>query len=128
MFYEELYAVLGRLFYYTAALDGRIQPAEKKKLHELVVQSWQQLEGSTDEFGTDQSALIEFSFDFEEAESFVPQGLQDFEIFYKQYKKEFTPEIKDRILRTIYAITDVWYRENKKEQEMFSRVKTLLNE
>lgn len=128
MNYEELYKVLGQLFYYTAALDGKVQPVEKEKLHELVTDSWRTLERSTDEFGTDQSALIEFSFDFEESESMDKNGLQDFEMFYKQNRAEFSPEIKDKILRTIYAVADAFYSENKKEQDMFNKVKSLFED
>lgn len=128
MFYENLYEVLGKLFYHVAAVEGKVHAAERDKLHQVVQNNWQSLEDSADEYGTDQSSLIEFAFDFEEAESVSPTGLEDFEFFYKQYKHEFTPDIKDKILRTIHAINVAYHGENKREEKLFYRVKKLFDQ
>lgn len=126
MFYEDLYKVLGGLFYHTAAVDGTVHASEKEKLHQLVQKNWKPVEQSTDEFGTDQASQIEFAFDFEESETINHSGLADFELFYKQHKPAFTPLIKDNILRTIYAVSSAFHGENKKEEALFYRVKNLL--
>lgn len=39
MFYEELYPELGKLFYYIAAADGKVQPAERESLQQLIQKS-----------------------------------------------------------------------------------------
>lgn len=127
MFYENLYRVLGKLFYSAASADGNVHLSEKEKLHQVVQNIWQPMENSADEFGTDQSNLIEFAFDFEETESVSPEGLTEFEHFYRLNKNEFTLQIKDKVLRTINAINEAYYGENKKEEKLFYQVKELLN-
>ena len=125
MFNEELYTELGKLFYYVASVDGKVQPAEKKVLQELIHSVWEPLEDSVDEFGTDNSALIDFSFDFEESESVTFDGLQSFEEFYKYNKKEFTPAIINKILKTGKAITSVYRGNNKDEEAALQKIKAV---
>ena len=36
MFYEELYMVLSKLFYYIAAAEGKVHPAEKESLQQFI--------------------------------------------------------------------------------------------
>lgn len=76
MFYEELYPELGKLFYYIAATDGKVQPSEKESLQQLILRTWKPLEGSTDKFGTDQSNLITFAFDYEKVEAGTENALE----------------------------------------------------
>lgn len=125
MFYGELYTELGKLFYYIASVDGKVQPAERKTLEELIHKTWEPLENSTDEFGTDRSALIDFSFDYEESESMENNGLQSFEEYYKGNKAEFTREIVSNILKTAEAIASAYRGENKKEQAVLEELKKL---
>ncbi|HLG41253.1 MAG TPA: hypothetical protein VI461_16350, partial [Chitinophagaceae bacterium] len=86
MFYEELYPELGRLFYYIAATDGKVQPSEKESLQLLIQSNWKPLEGSTDKYGTDQANLIDFAFEYEEAEGEAENSIQSFETFYLENK------------------------------------------
>jgi hypothetical protein len=51
LFYKEL----GRLLYAIAAADGRVSPAEVRRLHEVVGQVLVPAEPSTDKYGTDQA-------------------------------------------------------------------------
>jgi len=127
MFYENLYEVLGKLFYSAASADGIVHESEKEKLQLLLQNNWKPLENSADEHGTDLSNHIEFAFDFEETETINHKGLEEFEDFYRQNKNEFTPEIKDNILRTIHAINMAYYGENKKEEKLFNHVEKLCN-
>ena len=127
MFYEELYTELGRLFYHLAAADGKVQPAEKKILHELILARWKTLEDSADEFGTDLSNLIEFSFDYETSEVVTEEGIKSFEEFYKVNKEHFTPAISNKILETAGEIADAYRGKNKEEQAFLRSLETLLS-
>lgn len=125
MFYKELYPELGKLFYYVAAADGNVQPAEKKSLQKLIHNSWEPLENSVDEYGTDQAALIDFSFDYEESENTNNNGLQSFEEFYKENKGKFTPAIVSKISETCKAIASAYRGENKDEKVVLERIQNI---
>lgn len=125
MFYEELYVELGKLFYHIAMVDGKVQPAERKALEEVIHKSWEPLEDSTDEYGTDRSAIIDFSFDYEESERFANDGLESFEEFYKENKTQFTPKIISNILKTGKAIASAYRGKNKHEQAVLESIEKL---
>ena len=63
MQYDEFYTELGKIFYLVAAADGKVDPAEKEKLTQLIRSSWSSLENSTDLYGTDKAHYIDFAFD-----------------------------------------------------------------
>ena len=126
MFYEELYTELGKLFYHLAAADGKVQEAEKETLHKLIKSRWKPLEDSEDEFGTDLSNLIGFSFDYEESEIGTENGLESFTVFYKQNKAEFKPAITKRILETAEEIAEAYRGKNKDEKEIVDNLRSLL--
>ena len=115
MFYEELYIVLGKLFYNIASIDGSIKPPERKSLHQFVQKSWKPLENSVDAYGTDEANLIDFSFDFEESAIEHENGFEEFEAFYKQNKSKFNPAIIRKILQTAGAIASAYRGQNKNE-------------
>ncbi|HUM66511.1 MAG TPA: TerB family tellurite resistance protein [Chitinophagaceae bacterium] len=126
MFYEELYAELGKLFYQIAAADGKVAAAERKALDELVRQTWEPLESSTDEFGSDQADLIIAAFDFEEAEGGEESPLSSFEDFYSDNKTKFTPIIRKNILQTGQAIADSYRSKNKSEQKLLDQLRKIM--
>lgn len=126
MFYEELYTELGKLFYHLAAADGKVQPAEKKTLHELILSKWRTLENSADEFGTDLSNLIEFSFDYENSDVVAEHGIQSFEEFHKVNREHFTPEICSKIVETSGEIANAYRGKNKEEKIFLNRLQKLL--
>lgn len=122
MFYEELYPELGKLFYYIAAVDGKVQPAERESLQQLIQKTWKPLESSADKYGTDQANLIGFAFDYEEAEGPSENGFQSFELFYQENKSRFTPAIISNILQTGKAIAGAYRSKNRNEQEVLDRL------
>ncbi len=128
MFYEDLYTVLGKLFYHIAYADKKIQPAEREKLHELVISNWKPLESSKDKYGTDNAEIIEFAFDFEDAESFADTGFEEFENFYNLYKKMFTPEINSNISGTAKAVAAAYRGENEAEHKALKKLQHLLTQ
>ncbi|MEO6683192.1 MAG: TerB family tellurite resistance protein [Ginsengibacter sp.] len=126
MFYEELYTELGKLFYHLASADGKVQGAEKEALQTLIKSKWKPLEDSADEFGTDLSNLIGFSFDYESSEVETENGFESFMVFYKQNKAQFKPEIIKRILETAEEISIAYRGRNKDEKEFIINLRSLL--
>ena len=122
MFYEELYAELGKLFYYIAGTDGKVESSERRSLQQLIQSKWNLLEGSTDKYGTDQANLISFAFDYEEAEGEGQNGFQSFEVFYLENKSRFSPDIISNILQTGKAIAEAYRSKNKNEQKVLDRL------
>lgn len=122
MFYEELYTELGKLFYHIAATDGKVQPSEKESVQQLIQSNWKPLEGSTDKYGTDHANLIDFAFDYEEAEGTTENGFQSFQEFYQNNKPRFSPAIINNILQTGKAIATAYRGKNKTEQEVLDRI------
>lgn len=118
MFYEELYPELGKLFYYIAATDGKVSLSEKESLLQLIQNNWKPLEGSTDKYGTDQANLIDFAFEYEEAEGEGENGFQSFEAFYKENKSKFSPAIISNILQTGKAIASAYRGKSKEEMKV----------
>lgn len=127
MFYEELYTELGKLFYFIAAADGKVQPAEKKTLQHLIKTKWQPLEDSADEFGTDLSNLIDFSFEYEVSEIGTENGFESFKEFYKINKGEFDQSIVIKILETAEEIAGAYHGKNKEEREVLGNLYAILN-
>ena len=125
MFYEELYTELGKLFYHIAAIDGKVQPAERETLQNLIHSTWEPFEDSKDEYGTDRSVLIDSSFDYEESENLKNDGLQSFEDFYNENKAGFTPVIISNILKTCKAIASAYRGNNKDELALLERIEKL---
>jgi len=122
MFYEELYTELGKLFYHISGIDGNVSPEEKKALQKCISNTWKPMEGSTDSYGTDQANLINFSFDFEEAELISENNFRSFEHFYLQNKSFFTTEIINNILQSGKAIAEACRGKNKKEQKLLDNI------
>ncbi len=125
MFYEDLYPELGKLFYHIAATDGKVQPSEKESLQQLIQSNWKPLEGSMDKYGTDQANLIDFAFEYEEAEGEAENGFQTFETFYLENKSKFSPAIINNVLQTGKAIASAYRGKNKDEIEVLAKLTKL---
>ena len=126
MFYKELYTELGKLFYHVSDIDGKVSPEEKDALQQCISKTWKPLEDSTDRYGTDQAYLINFSFEFEEAQPVRENYFNSFENFYRENKSGFTPEIISNILKTSKAIAEAYRGKNKKEQKVMNKIISLL--
>lgn len=125
MFYEELYTELGKLFYYIANTDGNVQASEKKSLQQMIKSNWKALESSTDQYGTDKANVIDFAFDYEEAEGVAQDGFRSFETFYLDNKSKFTPDIISNILQTGKAVAEAYRSKNRNEREVLDRLTRL---
>ena len=126
MFYKELYTELGKLFYHVSGIDGKVSPEEKDALQQCISKTWKPMEDATDRYGTDQAYLINFSFEFEEAQPVPENYFNSFENFYRENKSGFTPEIISNILKTSKAIAEAYRGKNKKEQKVMNKIISLL--
>lgn len=125
MFYKELYSELGKLFLYIAGIDGKVSAEERETLQKCIIKTWKPVEDSTDRYGTDRAYLIEFAFEFEEAEGVPEDYFESFASFYEQNKSSFTPAIISNILQTAKAIAASYRGKNKKEKEVLDRLNNL---
>ena len=122
MFYEELYAELGKLFYHISGIDGKIPAEEKQALQTCISNTWKPMDSSTDRYGTDHAYLINFSFQFEEAAPVGEHYFKSFENFYGKNKAAFTAEIINNILQTSESIAEAYRGKNKKEKEVLNKL------
>jgi len=121
MNHQLLYKELGRLLYAVAAVDGRVQPAEVRKLHEVVQAVLVPLEPATDKYGTDQAWITEFEFDVLAEQGADAQGEFDSFIAYiSQHRKELTPDLKETILRMAEAVAMAFHGVDRKEQALLN--------
>ena len=102
-----------------------MQSAERKTLQELIHTTWEPMEDSVDEFGTDRSVLIDSAFDYEESEGAEENGLESFEGFYKDNKSKFTKGIMNNVLKTGKEIASAYRGKNKDEQAVLERIEKL---
>lgn len=126
MQYDEFYTELGKIFYLVAAADGKVDPAEKEKLTQLIRSSWSSLENSTDLYGTDKAHYIDFAFDYAESEAGTEGFLEEFELFYKQNREDFTADIKKNIKQTCKAIAEAYHGKNANEKEILEKINGIL--
>ncbi len=125
MFYEELYPELGKLFYFIAASDGKINPSERKSLQQFIQNYWKPFENSTDKYGTDLAFLVNFSFDFEETEGFSESGFESFAKFYRINKSKFSKELVNNIVLTSKAIASAYRGRNREEKKILDELAEL---
>jgi len=125
MFYEKLYPELGKLFYYIAAVDGKVQPGEKESLQRIIQLNWKPQESPDDIYGINQLNLIDFATDTEVTEDGSLSGLQSFETFYLANKSKFSPAIISNILQTGNAIAGACRGKKKDERELLDSINKL---
>ncbi|MFY7651326.1 MAG: hypothetical protein ACOVQE_01420 [Chitinophagaceae bacterium] len=128
MFYQQLYAELGKLFYLLAATDGKVQTAEKEALFEQVKTIWLPIESSVDSFKTDAATQIFYAFDFAESEGIGTYSLADFGSFFHQNKQKFNNLIITNILATAEAVAAAFKGQNKSEKAFIDDLDKLLTE
>jgi hypothetical protein len=126
MFYEQLYAELGKLYYLLASTDGKVQLAEKEALYQQVKAIWQPVESSVDAFKTDAATQIFYAFDFAESEGIDNYSIDDFEAFFHQNKVKFSNLIVANILATAEAVANAYKGQNKSEKAFIEVLDSLL--
>lgn len=129
MRYKKFYSELGKLLYAIANIDGKIAPAERKKLHEMVNKELVPFEKHTDEHGTDAAFYTEIEFDFLDEHLNDPNAA--FESFL-QYIDDHHSAIDTHLVqvtrKVASALADVYHHTNKKEKLLLNRLDIKLNE
>jgi len=124
---KEFYENLGKLFYAVAAADTRIHTKEKDKLREFIRKYWLDIDELEDEYGTDTAFQLESVFDWlVEYDKGAEECFEEFQEFYKENTKAFSPFIKVLILDTANAIANSFSGKNKAELVLLGRLELLL--
>lgn len=125
---NEFYQNLGKLFYAVAMSDHSVHMKELEKLNEVVRNHWLDVDDIEDEFGTDSAHQITTVFDWLlEYEKDGEEIYEEFEEFYTDHKKLFTPKVKALAMSTSRAIATAFAGSNKAELVMLGRLELLFN-
>lgn len=125
--YQKIYEKLGYLFYAIAAADGRVRQEEIDELRKTIQLCWLPLENSTDEFNTDASQYIFFSFDYLVVERMPPEEAYNiFEDYYKEHYRFFDDTIRHNLLSTAYSVSTVFREQNRNELDYLGRLEKLM--
>ncbi len=125
---NEFYQNLGKLFYAVAMSDHSVHMKELEKLNEVVSDHWLDVDDIEDEFGTDSAHQITTVFDWLlEYEKDGEEIYEEFEEFYTDHKKLFTPKVKALAMSTSRAIATAFAGSNKAELVMLGRLELLFN-
>lgn len=125
---NEFYQNMGRLFYAVAMADRSIHIKELEKLKKFIRQYWLDVDTVEDEYGEDAAFQIETVFDWLlEYEKGSQACFEEFEAFYKEHHKVFTPYIKVLILDTAHAIAASFSGKNKAELVLLGKLALLMD-
>lgn len=123
------YQKTGELFYAIAAADKVVRKKEYQSLKKMVQQEWKGLDNVKDEFGLDASYQMEIVFDWLDYQSLdASDCFDDFKDFYKAHPTQFTPDRKEKILRTAHAIAGAFAGKNKKELTLLGKIQLLFED
>lgn len=124
---DSFYIHLGKLFYAVAAVDKVVKEEEVDTLKEIVENQWLKFDKFEDEFGTDAAYQIEIIFDWLDENDPEPgEAYLEFEDYYKEHQRLFTPKVKQMIWKTADAIAASYAGKNKSELILLSKLKSLL--
>lgn len=120
------YQKIGELFYAIAAADKVVRKAEYDVLKDLVKNSWETRDHSTDEFGSEAVYQMEIVFDWFDYERMDADSCFDsFSEFYKEHPSIFTKSKKKLILQTAFAIANAFSGTNKSELILLTKLELL---
>lgn len=120
------YQKIGKLFFAVAMADGAIHVKEIDRLKDIVRDKWLPLDDIEDEYGTDSAFQIEIVFNWLlEYEKNSSECYNEFEDFYKDNPKIFTPNVKSLIFDTSYAIANAFSGKNKSELVVLGKLQLL---
>ena len=123
------YQLLGRVFYATAQVDGKIDDAEISTLKRVVRDEWLEVEDAIDGFGSDAAHQIEIIFDYLlENDAIEKNVLNDLEEFKSTHSSLFTPEMSKLIMDTSSKVASSFAKRNKSELVFLSKLWLILKE
>lgn len=123
----QLYKELGNLFYAIAAADNNISSEEKKKLDDEIQYAWKHYEDSKDEYGSDNSFLIQFEFEtMEDQYQSSEDAFKSFEYFFKENHNDINKATRHRIYNSAKHIAESVRKINFPELEYLNKLKELM--
>lgn len=123
----ELYENLGKLFYAVAIADKSVHTKEIDKLRSFIRKYWLAVDEIEDEYGEDAAFQIETVFDWLlEYEKDGEESYEEFQVFYRDHERKFTPFIKVLVLDTAHAIANSFSGTNKAEMVLLGKLRLLL--
>ncbi|NHF59713.1 hypothetical protein FK220_010195 [Flavobacteriaceae bacterium TP-CH-4] len=126
---KEFYENLGKLFYAVAMADKSIHTKEIDKLRTFIRKYWLDVDEVEDEYGEDAAFQIEAVFDWLlEYEKNAYECFEEFQEFYKDHQRRFTPYIKVLILDTAHSIAASFSGKNKSELVLLGKLGLLLDQ
>ncbi|MBK9270795.1 MAG: hypothetical protein IPM48_04295 [Saprospiraceae bacterium] len=126
---QEFYEKLAYLFYSVAGIDGKVDHAEIKKLHEEVLLIWSKTDNDLHEFGTNGGIEIEAIFEWLEEEGYESRdALNDFKDYAIANSYLFDLKTKQYIIHTCKEIAAIYYHINKNEEILLEKIKLFLDE
>ncbi|MDN4164455.1 TerB family tellurite resistance protein [Cytophagales bacterium LB-30] len=124
MNYKSFYKSLGELLYAMAAVDGKVYPAEKEKLHELVKEEISTWEKHTDAFGTDTAYYAEFEFERLVDQSVdVEKAYADFIDYVNAYPKSINEATRQHMFVLALKVATAFHGINKTEINFILKLK-----
>ena len=109
--------------------DKSIHTKEIDKLRTFIRKYWLDVDEVEDEYGEDAAFQIEAVFDWLlEYEKNAFECFEEFQEFYKDHRKRFTPYIKVLILDTAHSIAASFSGKNKSELVLLGKLGLLLDQ
>ncbi len=129
MRYKQFYAELGKMLYAVADIDGKIAPAEKRKLRELVKKELVPAENHLDEFGTDAAYFTEIEFDYlEESISDPADAFESFLQYMEDHQTALDHHLISVTRKVSAALAEAYHHTSKREKALLVRLNNKLDE
>ena len=124
---QEFYEKIAYLFYAIADIDGKVDEAEIRKLHEEVLLIWKNTDTDSHEFGTSGGVEIEAIFEWLEEEGYKSKDAwRDFKDYAIANHYLFDNITKANIVHTCSELASIYHGVNNKEEAMLKKIKTFL--
>lgn len=124
---QEFYEKIAYLFYAIADIDGKVDEAEVKKLHEEVLLIWKNTDTDPHEFGTSGGVEIEAIFEWLEEEGYKSKDAwRDFKDYASENSYLFDEATKSNIIHTCSELASIYYKVNQREEAMLEKIKSFL--
>jgi uncharacterized tellurite resistance protein B-like protein len=128
MYSEKFYESIGHAFYAVAHANQKVDKKEIDTLIKIVRNEWASLEDETDEFGEDAAFHIISVFDWlTDNDVKEKEAIQHFKEYVSNHQKLFTPDIKNKILKTCEKIAASSHKTSKNENKVIQEIKQILN-
>lgn len=124
---ELFYTALGKLLYAVAIADDSISKKEKQTISNLISERLLQKERETDQYGTNNAWITQFSFETSEAMSLKEEeAFENFLEFTREYRNELNEYELSLCLKLAEHLSDAYYHVNNKENKLLIELRANL--